>query len=214
VPTSLAEIRDRAQLLYDISGSEVLSAPQWDVLCNSGYRALWAEVVSRHKNFRINVDPFTLTTTQTRALPADYRETFLVRLNPGTENQVILSRFTPRIAASLYERSYRLQGTNLVIEPLQRCAGTFDHLYIPTCPVLTLDADELDAELDQFVDYVVYKTTILALTREESEIAQWGALLGDELARVIRWASNQRSAEPDVVDDVRRSNTWNRGSLP
>lgn len=141
-------------------------------------------------------------------LRPDYRETYLVRLNPGTAQQAILVRQTPRIAAQSRERSYRIQGPNLVIEPLGRCAGTFDHLYIPNAPVLTDDTDELDAELDQFAEYIPYDVANVALAREESERAYEVDFQRCE-RDVVSFASSQRSADPDVVEDVKSRSRWN-----
>lgn len=205
---TLAQARAAFQFRYDVAGSLVLSADEQDAMLQSAYRALWAEVVTVHKNFRINVQTFTLTTAQTQALPADFRDVFLVRLNPGTDQQVILPRFAPRVAARSWERSYRVQGTSLYIEPLQRCAGSYDLLYVPTCPAWANDTDTLDPELDQFQDYVVWRTVIEALAREETDISQMQVLFEAERQRVIRWAQGQRSAEPDTPDDVRFGNAW------
>src|SRR5687767_7541781 len=96
----------RCQVLYDVAGSLVLADSEWASLINDSYRKLWRTVVRINKYFRVNIDPFTLAAgDQTEALPADYRETVMVRLNPGTESQVILQRLTPRVAASQYARS-------------------------------------------------------------------------------------------------------------
>lgn len=210
--TSLATLRTRSQVLYDVAGSTVLDSDEWDQLINDSYRKLWRTVTRINKNFRVSTDTFTLTAgTQTRALPATYRETLLVRLNPGTDQQEILHRLTPRVAQSNWSRSYELRGSNLLIQPLQRCAGNYDHLYVPNVTALSADADELDAELDQFAEYLVYDTANVALAREESERVYEIDFQRAE-KDVIAWASAQRSAEPDTVEDVRRSNTWSHGA--
>lgn len=209
--TALSAIRETVQVLYDVAGSQVLEDSDWNTLIQASYRKLWRTVVRINKSFRINVDPFVLTTSQTRVLPADYRETLAVRVNPGTDQQDILERLTIRRAQGNWDRAYRLQGTNLYIEPLQRCAGTYDHLYIPTCPVLANDASTLDAELDQFREFIEYDSANVALSREETE-----RLYEIDFQRaekdVISWASSQRSADPDVVEDVRRPSWWSIGT--
>lgn len=130
--TSSSDLVTRCQVLYDVAGSAVLSNSEWIALINDSYRKLWRTVVRINKSFRVNTDgPFTLTTTQTRALPTDYRETFAVRLNPGQADMVVLDRMTLRRASYQFERTFRLQNASLYIEPLSRCAGTYDHLYIP-----------------------------------------------------------------------------------
>ena len=209
---TLAQLRTRCQVLYDVAGSQVLSDTEWNDLVNDSYRKLWRTVVRINKSFRVNVDPFTLAAgVQTRALPADYRETLVVRLNPGTDQQAILERLPIRRAAGSWDRAYRLQNTSLYIEPLQRCAGTYDHLYIPNVTPLASDASTLDAELDQFDAFIVYDAANVALAREESE-RLYEIDFQRELSDVQSWASSQRSADPDVVEDVRRRSWWNWGA--
>lgn len=147
---------------------------------------------------------------QVRPLPTNYRETRLVRVDPGTENARILNRTTPRVGQSSWEREYRLEGSSLVIEPAGRCAGNYEHRYVPNVTPLVNDTDELDAELDQFAEFIVYDAADVALAREESE-----RLYELDFQRaekdVISWASSQRSADPDTVEDVRRPNRWGVG---
>lgn len=206
---TLAQLRDRVQVLYDISGSAVLSDAQWNTLVNDGIRALWADVTRINKDFRVNTVPaFTLTSVQSVALAADFREMRAVRFNPGTQNQDYLQKQSMRNGSQDYLRSYRLQGSSLYIEPLQNCAGTYDYVYIPLPPTLTLDADVFDVELEQFQDYVVYHAVIAALSREESDITQPAQLFASAQSAVIGWASDQRSADPDTIEDVRKRPTW------
>lgn len=209
------DLTERAQRLYDVVGSDVLSDSDWMAIINDSYRKLYRTVVRINKYFRVSTDgPFTLTTTQTRALPSLYRETVMVRLNPGTDQQMILERMTPRIAANNWARSYRLQGTNLVIEPLSRCAGTYDHLYIPNVAELDDGIDAIDPELEQFAAFIVYDAVNVALAREESDRAYEVDFQREE-RDVIAWASSQRSADPDIVEDVRGGSWWwRRGVMP
>jgi hypothetical protein len=74
------------------------------------------------------------------------------------------------------------------------------------------DGDIFDTELDQFNEYVVLYAAILALGKEESDsqAATFLALLDPDKdgkqgirGQVMRWSSDQRSADPDVVEDVR-----------
>jgi hypothetical protein len=286
--TDLDALTGRCQVLYDVAGSLVLAASEWASIINDSYRKLWRTVVRINKSFRVTTDPFTLAAgDQLEALPSDYRETLMVRLDPGTESQVILQRLTPRVAANQQARSYRLQGTNLVIEPLSQCAGSYDHVYIPNAPLLTVGRDivtdpgddstngsgqfvwdaeaftsvdvgktlvvtgsvgadgtyvvtaavgktltvtpaapvgislnvattaefltsSIDAELEQFAEFLVYDAVNVALAREESERAYEIDFQRAE-KDVIAWASSQRSADPDTVEDVRGRQRWGWG---
>lgn len=205
---TLGELRTNVQVLYDIAGSTVLSDPEWNTVIQRSYKALWNEIVAIMPTFRATTLNFTLTTTQTRALPADFRQVLKVLRDPATANEVILPSYATRIGHAAYENSYRVQGANLVIEPLARCAGNFALVYVPTCPVLALDADLVDAELEQFEDFITYHAVIQAQTREETDAGQFAALLGEARARVKRYAGDQRKSDPETVDDVRGGNAW------
>jgi hypothetical protein len=76
----------------------------------------------------------------------------------------------------------------------------------------------VDAELDQFQDFIVWFAVVQGLIREESDATGFLFLLdGDgqtdfgERGRVKRWASDQRTADPDGVEDVRHRNVFSRG---
>lgn len=205
---TLNDIRQRFQTLYDVQGSAILDPNEQAQIIGDGYRALWSEVVAVNKSFRVTVETFTLTTLQYHDLPADFMEVYLVRKDPGTDSQLILPMWPPRIAQRSHERSYRLQGQRLYIEPRQLAPGNYDLLYVPQCPAFGDPDSELDVELDQFQQYIVWYAVIQALAREESPTEQFAAMLAGERERVRRWASDQRSAEPDVPDDVKTGNWW------
>jgi hypothetical protein len=209
VAITLAQLRDRVQVLYDISGSAVLSVAQWNTLVNDGIRAMWAIVTRINKDFRVTtVAPFSLTSVPSVALAADFREMRAVRVDPGTQNQVYLQKLSMRNGSQQFARSWRLQGTSLYIEPIQNCAGTYDYVYIPLPPVLVADGDVFDVELEQFQDFVVYHAVVQALAREESDITQAAQVLGTAEAALTGWASDQRAAEPDQIEDVRKRTAW------
>jgi len=218
VATALSVLEQRVQTLYDVSGSTVLSAAELDQFINDAYRKLWAMVVAVNKDFRLTPLPFTLVAgQQAQAFPADFMEIRFVRLNPGTDGQVYLTKWGAKSGSQQYDRSYRPSGANLIIEPLQRAAGVYSLDYIPQPPVLAAPTDSVDAELDQFSDFLVYDATIAALAREEADAGQMVAICygipGDPqnagiAGRVRRWASDQRSADPDKIEDVRRRSPW------
>lgn len=216
---ALSALRQRFQTLWDVAGSAVLTntdGGEQDQLLNDGYRALWSEVTAVNKDFRVTPQTFTLTTGQSVALAADYSETRAVRLNPNTSDQVWLTRYGPRSASQMYDRSYRLYGSNLIIEPLARAAGSYQHDYIPQCPVLAVGADTVDAELSRFQDFIVWFAVIEAMGREESDPTAFLILMNGTpdgkdpgaRGRVKRWAADQRSADPSMVEDVRRNSSW------
>ena len=204
-------------MLFDVNGSTVLTSAEWNKLINDGYRALWAEVTEVHKYFRVNTDTFTITTGQTRALPADYQETVNVRRDPNTDFMTYLSAFGPRSGSQMYTRTFRVSNTNLYIEPINRASGNYDHTYVIQPPVLAVDGDTLDAELDQFRSYIEYHATIAAMAREEGDPSSFMTMLyGSPDAnipgmrkQVKQWASTKRiGTDPDQIENVRKYTSW------
>lgn len=207
--TQLSTLEQRVQTLYDVSGSTVLSTAELDQFINDAYRVLWAMVIAVNKDFRVNTLSFTLASgQQSQAFPGDFMEIRFVRLNPGTDNQIYLTKFGAKSGSQQWDRSYRPAGTALFIEPIQRAAGAYALDYIPQPPALVAPTDALDVELDQFSDFIVYHAATIALAREETDATQLQALLGAIAQRVSRWASDQRTADPDRIEDVRRRSTW------
>lgn len=212
---TLAQVVDEVQTLFDVSGSTAFQPSEWNRMVNDGYRALWADVVTANPTFRTGVDPFVIATGQTRALPADYSETIWVRRDPGTELQVYLDKFGARDGSRMWSRTYRNQGTNLVIEPLQNAPGNYDHVYVVQPPVLAGAAPgpqvDIDPELDQFRLYPVYYAVLQAIGHDNTDGNAFFRLLygtpdGKEpglRGQVMRWAAGKRSKDPDRIEDVR-----------
>lgn len=201
--TTLLQLRDGAKIHANKQSTPFLTDTEWTNLINKGYRALWQDVVAIDPSFRVSTEAsYALTgSANAHTLPADFMEVSSVRRDPDTTREVYLTPGGVRFPRT--ELTYRLQGTLLFIEPLERSAGTYKLRYIPQAPVLTNDGDTMDAELEQFREYIELKAAIFALASEESSITELAALLGDEVARVKRWASRRRSYDGDVVEDVR-----------
>ncbi len=209
--TSLATLRGRVQVKADIASSLTFTDPQVNDIINEAYRAMWSDVLDKNPAFRVTALPFTLATgTQTVSLPADFRAVFTVQLNPGnTTSMRYLTVQGPKTGSSRYEKTYRLQGQSLYIEPLQNCAGSYQLNYNPSCPVLAADGDTLDAELDAFADYIVLYAADQIAGMEANDIQpSLHAAFMTFQQRLQRWAANARQAEPDKIEDVRRRTGW------
>lgn len=141
------------------------------------------------------------------ALPSDFKDVLLIKKDPGTESERELPRYPVRIAKNSWEVSYRPEDTRIYIEPPARAAGSYEMLYVPDCPVLVNDTDTLDPELNRFQAFLPYHAANVALAREESEQA-YVRQEEQERQRAVKWAAGMRSAEPDTVEDVRRTRVW------
>ena len=106
----------RAQVLADMKSSDFLESSEWYDLVNDAVRDLYATVIAVNRDFRVTPDNFSLTTSNTHALPSDFRDVRAVIYSPDQECELYLRRFSPQTARARMERSYRLQGSNLVID--------------------------------------------------------------------------------------------------
>lgn len=218
--TTLAQLVDEIQTLFDVSGSTAFQASEWNRIANDGYRALWADVVGANPNFRVNTATFTITTGQSQALPADYAETVYVRRDPGLETQVYLDAFGARDGSRAWDNTYRISNASLIIEPLARAPGNFAHDYIPQPPTLAGPAPgpqvDMDPELDQWRLYVVYYGVLQAIGHDNTDGNAFFRLLygtpdGNEPGlrkQVMRWAAGKRTKDPGRIEDVRGRRGW------
>jgi hypothetical protein len=189
-----------------VSGT-VISIAQFNEFVNDGIRELYETIVGVHPDFRISQQTnFTLTSsaTNTNALPTDFRSARGVKSDPGTYNEDFLPLYAMRSGRGADRRSYRISGTNLVIEPMWRCQGTYALMYVPTAPTLALDATVLDSDLEQFQDAIVYHAAMKARAKVEWDVQAVAVLLSKATDRAAKWARTQRSADPPRIEDVRR----------
>lgn len=215
---TLAQLVDKAQVLFDVSGSTAFTQAQWEAMVNDGYRALWADVTAANKYWRVTRDSFTIASGQTRALPAGYQETVNVIRDPGTNSEQYLDRLGPRDGSRRFSRTYRLQDAQLYIEPLLNAPGPYAHDYIPAPAALTAIVN-MDVELEQWQMYPVYYTVLEAIGHDNTDGNAFFRLLYGAppnepglRGQVMKWAAGKRSADPDRVEDVRRGR-W-RSPLP
>lgn len=215
---TLAQLRARSEAISDQPASSTttfVTTAQFNEFVNDGIRGLYDEIVKVHPDFRVTAEtPFTITsvTANSHALPSDFRAVRAVISDPGTSLRDPLPRYALRAGMiDLQRRSYRLQGSLLYIEPADNSPGTYQLLYTPTPPILAADGSTLDVELEQFQDIIVLHAAIMALTKNEWDISAVAAQLGVAMQRAKDWAGNQRSADPDGVEDVRTySRRWYR----
>lgn len=215
---TVASLISDAQTLSDIGLSSFISPAEWLTLVNDAYRALWATVLAANPDFRITNQPFSVTSTASPlvALPADYMDTRAVVKDLGSQSEEILDRTQYRTGRRQMKRSYRVDGTNLVIEPFTLSIGNYTHRYNPDAPVLQ-SGDSTDVELGRFSEFLKLHMAVKARGKDESPTDTFMDLLWGVPGRrrgaiddVREWAAGKRSADPDVPEDVRprRQRGW------
>jgi hypothetical protein len=203
---TLAQLRARSQVISDCYR---FTDAEWNEMVNDGIRALYADVIAVNPDFRVSTADFSITSTATpqvalsTATSNSFRAERAVQRDPGLSTMTYLPRFSMRDGQVEFERSYRLQGDLLIIEPRERSIGSYRLFYNPAPPVLASDGATLDAELEQFQDCVIQHAAMLAMISEETDIAQIAVALGTARARVKPWAAGQRSSNPTTIEDRR-----------
>lgn len=188
---------------------------EWDAAVNNAVRAFWVDVLAANNTLAITyVNDSTTTITSTAspffALPADFMNVYSVIENPGTQMRRELRKSGDR-AALHFARTYRINGKNLWIDPLEQSVGTYELGYNPLPTLLTATQD-LDGELIQHREYFELHAAIAALTSEQSPTTDIQPRFLVCQQRALAWAARQRSSEPSRPRDVRPRG--GRGRLP
>lgn len=207
--TTLANLVTAAKTAANAQVGGAWSATEWNDACNRSYEAMWVDILSINSAFRVTTTSFTLTTAvQSSALPADFNSVYKVVKDAGTTNRITIERHADEVLDGV-QRTYRLEGNNIFIDPLEQCAGVYQLRYNPTLIQMTAGID-MDIELGQFREYVELGAAIAYLDSEEASSAIQTAKFKLIVARVAQWAEGSRSSGPAVPRDVRSRWRGNR----
>jgi len=214
--TTRVQIRKRAKIA---ASSVQLEEDEWDDLCDDAISELWQVIVTKNPDFRVKTaTDFTITLTAINyydlAVNAvDFNAVRYLCRNPGLPSEEPLNKVGPRSV----DRGYRLEGSALYIEPRDQSLGTYRLKYTPQPPLLTADtgaAGTLDVELAQHLKFIVAHMAVAAISSEEGDTRSQQTKLDAATLAAIAWASNQRSADADTVEDVRGTRGRRRFVLP
>jgi hypothetical protein len=184
------------------------SSTEWNDATERAYEALWFDICGINSAFRLTTTTFTLSGgSQTQALPADFMEAYKVVKDPNTSNRITIERLPDEKIDGL-QRTYRLEGNNLIIDPLELAGGNYQLRYCPT--VTAMAGGSMDLELGQFREYVELASAIAYLDAEEADSSVLVKRFGIVSARVATWAARSRSAGQATPRDVRARWRGNR----
>ncbi len=212
-------IRNRARVAA--SGVQLLD-DDWDDLLDDAMKALWKLIVTKNVDFRVNTRTFSITSAATNFYDlatnaVDFNAIRLLARDFGLPGVQYLNKVGPRTGANGGERGYRLEGSSLYIEPSDAALGNYTLKYTPQPPLLTADtgtAGTLDVELEQHLEFIVSHMAVAAIGSEDGDTRTQQGKLDKAEALVVDWASNQRSADADTVEDVRGTRGRRRFVLP
>ncbi len=182
---------------------------EWDAAVNNAVRAFYVDCTAVNQRWKVTRTTLTITSTTTpyAPLPADFMNVVEVFESPGTQSRRRL-RASSDESAFHWERTFRVEGSNLWIDPLEQAVASYELAYNPL-PVLLTSTQDLDGELVQHREYFELHAAIAALTSEQSSTSDIAPRFQACDLRAKEWAARLRSSEPTRPRDVRP-----RGRLP
>jgi hypothetical protein len=181
---------------------------EWDAAVNKAVKAFWVDCLAVNNTVRVSTTTLTITSTASPSalLPSDFMNALKVTKDPGSSARWVIPKSGDERDTG--ERTYRLEGSSLWIDPLELSVGTYELRYNPLPAALT-PAVNLDAELAQHEEYFTLHAAIQALASEQSSIADLAPQFAICKARAEAWAGRQRSSDPQRPRDVRpRGGMW------
>lgn len=224
ITMQLSDLRLAAKQRADMEHSAFLSDAEWNREINNSYLELYDILVEHYGDAYFSANPFPFTTDGVNVLfplPVDFYklqgvDVQLTGVNTGQWFTVARFNFAERnkynlpSALSGYRYSrlrYRLNGSNIMVEPLPQAGLNFRLWYTPRLAPLINDTDVADG-LSGWLDYVVVDAAIKALTKEESDT---GELVRQKMSlhqRILSAAGSRDSGQPNTVQDTRHANLF------
>ena len=122
----------------------------------------------------------------------------------------------PNTASTIYgvfNLQYRLMGNQIEFIPAPANNQKITIWYIPRLKELLADTDITTIGNSGWLEYVIIRSAILALTKQESPMADTlSAALLDLRKRIEGAADNRDAGLPDTITNVRQNGYWGGGS--
>lgn len=215
--TTLLQLRTRARQRADMVGSQFVTDPELTSLINSGYAELYDLVVSAYEDYFSILLPFTVTSGDTYALPANFYKLRGLDFNNGGSWLACREfNFTDRnntqynfnyLNTPTAKRSYRIMGDNLLLQPTQAAAGDYRLWYAPAPTALFSDADTLPSSLSKFGwdEYVVLYAVERMLSKEETSVTDVVRERSEIVSRISKMAQDRQVEQSSTIQDVQGS---------
>lgn len=235
VPTAemtLGQLRLAAQQRADLVNSQFITLPEWNSYVNQSLFELYDLLITLYQDYNVTNVGFTTTggSTSQYALPdgtnysgapAFYKLLGVdLGLNSMNNAFVTMKKFNfidrnkylyPTPGSTIYgvfNAQYRVVGSNLMLIPTPAAGQPVKLWYIPRLPQLLKDTDTTTIGISGWLEYVIIRAAILALTKEESDSSTLQAALMDLRQRIEGAAANRDAGQPDTVSDTRTNGYW------
>lgn len=117
----------------------------------------------------------------------------------------------PNTASTIYgvfNLQYRVLGNNIQFIPTPSGNQQIRLWYIPRLPLLLQDTDLTNTGISGWLQYVIVRAAIYALTKEESDTSALTQELAFLKTTIEETAMNRDAGQPDRITDVRSNGWW------
>lgn len=200
--TTLAQLVTGSRTAANAQVDGAWSTTEWEDAVNRAVEAFWVDCLAVNQTLRVSSSTLTITTTATpsASLPATFMSALRVIKDVGTPQQIEIFRAGSESQDG--ERTFRIEGSTLYIDPFERAIGVYQLSYNPLPTPLSAVVD-LDAELSQHREYFQLHAAIQYLSSEQSSISDLAPQFAICKGRAETWAARQRSSQPSKIRDVR-----------
>jgi len=202
-----AQLRTRAQQRADMENSNFVGTSEWNTYIDESLQELYDLVVAVDQDRFVDSFDFTLSgsanTFNTTSLVTVFKSIRALDYltGSGPDDFITVPRFVFEERGS-GERSYRIMGVFLRIDPAGVAAGNYRLWYVPEVVYPATDSTNMDQRLLTWEQYIVVESARKALVKEESGTAQVDAEKAALTARIVEMASDRDDARPDRIADV------------
>ena len=224
MPTTRAQLRDRAKRRADMVNSTFVADAEWNDWINEGLCELHDLLVLAYEGYGLTSADITLVDeTEAYALPANFYKCKGADFVDGDTSYSLSEfewaernryRYDPvlvDVAPTGAAYSYRIEGNNLRLIP-RPGTGTVRLWFVPQPALLMTDASTTDiAVVVGWEELVSVSCAIKALIKEESAPNALFAQKAELVARIKAAASQRNIAAPKHVVDSRYGGTFGGG---
>ena len=222
---TLSSLQEQSRQRADLEDSNFISDSELTGYINSSYAELYDVLVTAFVDYYLSSSELSITSGNSIPLPSDFYKLRGVDYKLSTTDWVNLYKYnferrnsknrdTIRTFKGEPTRQYRLQGSNLVIEPEDQAIGDYRLWYVPVYTKLVATTDTLDG-VNGYEEYIVIDAAIKMGIKEETDVQGLMVQKAQILKRITDAAAERDIGQPEVIADTQTDlyyddHIWNR----
>lgn len=111
----------------------------------------------------------------------------------------------------VFNLQYRMMGNNIQFIPTPTAGQTIQLWYIPRLKQLLAENDITTIGYSGWLEYVIIRSAMLALVKEESDVSALTMALADLRRRIESASQNRDNGLPDTISNVGTFGNWGGG---